>query len=113
LPVVTRLAGGRLPALTLLHDDAAALDQSRLVLRLWPTDIGLADTTQTPIWVGSIVVERLSRHLSLFTSVATGPDVNVGRDALASELPDGKLITRSDGAESSNWDGRALLLRAL
>lgn len=111
LPVVTRLASGRLPALTLVHDDTPALDQSRLVLRLWPTDIGLADTAQTPIWVGSIVVERLSRHLSLFTSVATGPDVNTGRDTLASELPDGKLVTRSDGAESSNWDGRALLLR--
>jgi len=112
LPVVTRLASGRLPALTLVHDDAAAPKEARLVLRLWPTEIGLASPTQTPIWIGSVVEEQLARHLSLFTSATTSSAINANRHALVSEFPDGKLVARSDGAESPDWDGRALLLRA-
>lgn len=112
LPVVTRLSSGRLPALTLVHHDPAAQNGVRLVLRLWPTEIGLAGATPVPIWIGSVVAEQLDRHLSLFTWATTGSDTKAGRDALVREFPDGKLVARSDGAGDSDGDGRVLLLRA-
>lgn len=112
LPVTTRLASGRLPALTLVHDYAAAPGSSRLVLRLWPTDIDLAGAAPTPVWVGSVVEEQLGRHLSLFTSVSTGFDMKAGRDFLAGEFPDGKHVTRPDNDVDADWDGEVLLLQA-
>ena len=112
LPAAARLASGRLPALTLLDVDTAAPDRSRLVLRLWPTDIQLVSATQMPVWIGSVVEERLGRHLSLFTSVSTSSSMNVGRDALAKEFPEGKLVAGSDNNEAhTNWDGQVLLLQ--
>lgn len=110
LPVVTRLASGRLPALTLARVGPDASDRSRLVLRLWPTDIELVGTTRTPLWVGSIVEERLGRHLSLFTSASTGPDMNAGQDVLADQFASGKRVMRAEPTSDWHWDGRILLL---
>ncbi len=110
LPVAIRTAGGRWPALTLVQDQAAP-ERSRLVLRLWPADIQLAGGEGAPLWIGSVVEERLGRHFSLVTSAWVGADMNAGRDALAREFPEGELVARPDGAGDGDWDGRVLLLR--
>lgn len=111
LPVVTRLSSGRLPSLTLVNELGNALVPSRLVLRLWSTDVNLSGTTPAPVWIGSIVEEQLAHHLSLVTSASTGSNMNVGRDALVAKFPVGKLVTRHDGAVDADWDGRVLLLQ--
>lgn len=112
LPVVPSLASGRLPSLTLIRDMAAKPVPSRLVLRLWPTDMDLrSGSTLTPLWIGSIVEEKFARHLSLVTSFSTGSNMNAGRDALAAEFPEGKLVMRPNEAGNKEWDGRVLLLQ--
>ncbi|TIS55791.1 MAG: phosphatase PAP2 family protein [Mesorhizobium sp.] len=110
LPVVPRPASGRLPSLTLVLPNGAVPRVSRLVLRLWAVDLELADGASLPVWVGSIVEERLDRPLSLFTLAWTQPDMNTPRDVVASELHAGRLAVRADTA-TANWDGRILLAR--
>jgi membrane protein DedA with SNARE-associated domain/membrane-associated phospholipid phosphatase len=112
LPVATRFSGGRLPGLTLVHENSAEPDRSRLVLRLWPADLELTGARPLPVWVGSVVEERLSRHLSLFTLSSTDADANAPRDALAERFPDGRLVMRPDMVRYRDWDGRLLLLNS-
>lgn len=83
LPVVPRLASGQLPSLILILQNDAAPNRSRFVLRLWATDLELTDGTSSPVWVGSVVEERLDRPLSLFTLARTQPDMNTPRQVLA------------------------------
>jgi undecaprenyl-diphosphatase len=112
LPVVPFLAGGRLPSLTLVHPDGGAVPGgSRLVLRLWAVDIELTNGRPSPLWIGSVVEERLDRHISLFTLAWTQPDVNAPREVLAAALEGGRLVTRDGGIAEAGWDGRVLLAR--
>ncbi|KUM25876.1 PA-phosphatase [Mesorhizobium loti] len=110
LPVATRLAGGRLPGLTLVHESTVTPNQSRLVLRLWPSDLELAGTGPSPVWVGSVVEEQLERPLSLFTVAWVSQHINAPRDALAAGFQGGKFALRPNASGYSNWDGRILLL---
>jgi undecaprenyl-diphosphatase len=105
------LASGRLPSLTLIHDMVNSPVPSRLVLRLWSTDVNLSGAAPTPIWIGSVVEEQLFRHLTLVASASTGADMNAGRDALAAKFPEGKLVVRPDEVGDADWDGRVLLLK--
>lgn len=109
LPVIPHFASGRLPSLTLVHQ--AASKELRLVFRLWPADLELIDGTATPVWVGSVVEERITRPLSLFTLAWTLPDMNAPRNALAGELQSGRLADRSPRTANIGWDGRVLLVR--
>ena len=111
LPVVPSLADGELPSLTLVLPDSAVSDGSRFVLRLWAVDQELTDGTSLPLWVGSVVEERIDRPLSLFALAFTQPDMNRPRDVLADELRSGRLAARIDGTPNAGWDGRVLLLR--
>ncbi len=111
LPVATRLAEGRLPELTLVHENTAAANQSRLVLRLWPSDLKLDGTNPSPVWIGSVVEEQFDRHLSLFTLVSSSANMNSPRDTLAGELQSSKLVLRPDVSGYANWDGRVLLYK--
>jgi hypothetical protein len=112
LPVVPRFASGRLPSLTLVRPyGAAAPGGSRLVLRLWTVDIELTDGQVVPLWVGSVIEERLRHPLSLFTLASTQPDVNAPRQALAGALDGGRLVSRGQGMTDPDWDGQVLLAR--
>lgn len=108
VPVLPSFASGRLPELTLVRPSAAP-SASRLVLRLWATDMQRADGS--PLWAGSVVEERIRRPLSLVTVVVTQPDFNVPRDALAQSLGGANLKPRIGAHPSANWDGRVLLAR--
>ncbi len=107
LPVVPFLAGGRFPSLTLVwpHGDG------RLVLRLWAVDLELTNGQTSPLWIGSVVEERLYHPLSLVTLVSTQPDINAPREILAASLDGGRLVTRTGRIEGAGWDGRVLLVR--
>jgi undecaprenyl-diphosphatase len=112
LPVVPFLAGGRLPSLTLVqqHGDAVP-GRSRLVLRLWAVDLELTNGQRSPLWIGSVVEERLDHPLSLFTLTSTQPDMNAPRSALAATLDGGRLVSRASGIAEADWDGHVLLAR--
>jgi len=82
---------------------------SRLVLRLWAVDIELTNGWPSPLWIGSVVEERLDRPLSLFTVAWTQRDVNAPREFLAVHLDGARLVTRAGGIAEAGWDGRVLL----
>lgn len=112
LPVLPSFASGRLPSLILVRPEgAAATAGSRLVLRLWAVDIELANGQMIPLWVGSVVEERLYRLFSLVTLSSTAVDVNAPRRTLAGVLQGGRLVSRGNGAMDDNWDGLVLLAR--
>jgi undecaprenyl-diphosphatase len=112
LPVVPFLAGGRLPSLTLVqHRGDAVPADSRFVLRIWAVDIELTNGRPSPLWVGSVVEERLYRPFSLFTLAWTQPNMNTPREVLAAALDGGRLVSRTDRAADADWDGYVLLAR--
>lgn len=115
LPVMTRLASGRLPALTLVHADAGAPDRARFVLRLWPVDVAVVGAAQMPVFVGSVVKEDLDRHFAMFTSVADSPAMDAGRDLLAAAFPEARRVMRPGAGAGvgvgAGWDGGVLLMR--
>ncbi|QND64695.1 phosphatase PAP2 family protein [Mesorhizobium loti] len=112
LPVVPSLAGGRFPSLTLVEQSGdVAFPDTRLVLRLWAADLELTNGQTAPLWIGSVVEERLYHPLSLVTLVSTQPDVNTPRNALAEVLNGGRLVSRTSGIAGSDWDGQVLLAR--
>jgi membrane protein DedA with SNARE-associated domain/membrane-associated phospholipid phosphatase len=108
LPVLPYLDGGRMPSLTLVHAGPATAD-SRLVLRLWTADLRLTNGHPQPVWVGSVVRERLYHPLSLVTISLAQTDVNEPRQALASAIASGRLAVRPAQAPHSHWDGQVLL----
>ena len=112
LPVIPFLAGGRLASLILVRlQDHTVPAGSRYVLRLWSAEINLRNGNSTPLWVGSIVEERLYRPFSLFTVTWTLPDMNRPREVLAAVLDGIRLVSRADGTAVAYWDGQVLLAR--
>ncbi len=112
LPVLPYFERGRAPSLTLIRPkkDAAGAD-SRLVLRLWEADFTLENGRSSPMWIGSVVEERLRHPFSLFTLPVTQPDVNAPREDLAVTFGDGRIVNRRDREIASQWDGNVLLAR--
>jgi undecaprenyl-diphosphatase len=112
LPVVPSLASGRFPSLTLVRSiNAAGSAGSRLVLRVWAVDLELTNGQNSPIWVGSVVEERLYHPITLLTLVSTQPDVNAPRQALAGEIDGGRFVSRMEAMANPDWDGQILLAR--
>jgi hypothetical protein len=109
-PVIPLFASGRLPSLTFVRPsgDAAAAD-SRLVLRLWVVDLELTNGDKSPLWIGSVVEERLYRPFSLFTLTSTQSDANGPRQVLAAALGKGRLVSRTDGSTGPDWDNQVFL----
>ena len=111
LPVVPQLAGGRLPSLTLIRSSDMAPAKSRLVLRLWTVDLMLTNQPSSPVWVGTVVEERLDHPVSLVTLTLRQPDLNGPRNAMAAEVGSGRLSDPIVSDEHGGWDGRILLVR--
>lgn len=106
LPVLPSFASGRLPSLVMVHDGDAG---ERLVLRLWAADVALTSGRASPLWVGSVVEERLEHRFSMITLARTQPGADAPRNAIASAFQDQRLVSR--GAADAEWDGKVLLLR--
>ena len=107
LPAVPFLFGGRFPSMTLV----LPRDDFRLVLRLWAVDLELTNGKAAPLWIGSVVEERLYHPLSLFTLASTQAEVSTPRNALFAALEGGRLVYRAMGDTGADWDGRVLLAR--
>ncbi|PWI49830.1 PA-phosphatase, partial [Rhizobium phaseoli] len=110
LPVVPRLASGRLPTLTLVLANDKMPEGSRFVLRLWASDLEMSDGSSSKVWIGSVVEEHFDRPISLITISKTRSDANAPRDLLSRASQLERLVARSGSAENADWDGRILLL---
>ncbi len=108
LPVFPHAQVGRMPSLTLIRSPAAGMPtDTRLVLRLWTADREVRNSRARPLWVGSVVEERLSHPLTLFTVTRTQDTADGPRDALAAVIGKGWLCARD--SPSKGWDGWVLL----
>jgi undecaprenyl-diphosphatase len=110
LPVIPRLASGRLPSLTRVLPNDRMPQASRFVLRLWASDLGLTGGNASTVWVGSVVEEHFDRPISLVTIAETRSDPNAPRDLLVNALQPGRLTMRVRALGDPVRDGRVLLL---
>lgn len=106
LPVVPLLETGRMPNLTLVRVNNG-IASARQVLRFWPTDHKLQNGVESPIWVGSVVEEQISRPLSFITIAQQSRNFTPPMELLAKSLAGGRFVTRD--VHEDRWDGRVLL----
>jgi membrane protein DedA with SNARE-associated domain/membrane-associated phospholipid phosphatase len=109
LPVLPRLDDGRPPVLIRLLPQP---DGSRLVLRLWPTELAIHDeagATQ-PVLIGMVVAQQPRRLLKLITLNRMQGSFDAARDMLARTLQSGRLVPHDGALPSEGWDGKMLLL---
>jgi len=115
LPVLPRLDSGRVDCLHLVRRDNDKL----WVLRLWPSDFGIAGKN-TPILVGTIEVQH-RRHLTWLITAAVGSgEYDHPQDAIIQMLQNRfafKAVSRSADEIQANseqrrsrWRGRVLLV---
>lgn len=112
LPVLPRLQDGRLEQLVMTRILAAAGTQSRIVIYVWRSNISIRTDSGAikPLWIGTVLLERMHMVAGLFPLLRDNRDMNEPRDRLATALADARLAYRSDhGALTSTWDGRVLL----
>jgi len=88
-----------------------APDDSRCRAGFWDADLELSNGKPSPLWIGSVVEERIERPLSLFSFVRAQADANTPRDTLARMLGPVRIANRSDNETDAIWDGGVLLLR--
>ncbi|MGH6939800.1 VTT domain-containing protein [Hypericibacter sp.] len=109
LPVLPRLDDGRSPVLIRLLPRP---DGSRLVLRLWPTELAIHDETgaSQPVMVGMVAAQAPRRLLKLITLNRMQGSFDAARDVLAQTLQSGRLVAHVGAATNAGWDGKMLLL---
>ncbi len=108
LSVIPSLEAGQMPGLTLIKEDNTNATL-RFVLRAWPANIELRNGSTQPLWVGSIVEERILRPLSFITFVRTEPNITRTRALLAEALKGAQLVKREIPQANRDWDGFVLL----
>jgi membrane protein DedA with SNARE-associated domain/membrane-associated phospholipid phosphatase len=109
LPAMPGFSNGALPAMMLVGPSPAGPGNSRLVLRIWPAGLSVADGRTGPLWIGTVVEERIGGYFSLVTLYRTRPDFNAPRQKLAEALAGEKTATRAREERSPGWDGKVLL----
>lgn len=114
LPLLPHVHDGRHETLALIYPLKGKPDQ-RLVLRLWPTE-KMLQAPRTPIWVGTVAEESISRPLAWFNLPQDGQDFNVPRRVLLESLAglQARLVYRNGAAvsvgEETVWDKGVLLI---
>lgn len=117
LPLLPHVHDGRHETLALMYPVKGKPDQ-RLVLRLWPSD-KMLQAQRTPIWVGTLTEERISRPLAWFNLPQDGQDFNAPRQILLESLSglQARLVKRNgvpaSASEEVVWDKTVLLTREL
>lgn len=110
LPLAPRLHNGYRTALVLVRTgDGPA---SRLVLRLWRSDAAVKDGRGIvrPLWLGTVVAERMERVAGLATLMPAERNLDAPRDAVAAVLSPSRLVRRRSGETiRPGWDGLVLL----
>lgn len=114
LPLLPHVHDGRHEALALIYPLKGKPDR-RLVLRLWSSG-KILRSPRTPIWVGTVTEERISRPLAWFNLPRDGQDFNAPRLALFESLAGipTRLVQRDGIPQSASketvWDRTVLLV---
>jgi undecaprenyl-diphosphatase len=114
LPLLPHVHDGRHETLALMYPVKGKPDQ-RLVLRLWPTE-KMLQVPRTPIWVGTVAEERISRPLAWFNLPQDGQDFNAPRQVLLESISglQARLVDRKSvpaaASEETVWDKGVLLI---
>lgn len=113
LPLLPRVHDGRHETLALIYPVKGKPDQ-RLVLRLWSTE-KMLQAPRTPLWVGTVAEESISRPLAWFNLPQDGQDFNAPRRVLLESLAglQARLVSRNGASVSAGgetvWDKGVLL----
>jgi len=110
LPVLPHLQSGHREALVLVHRSDAA--RERYVLRLWRagTDLTAATVTE-PLYLGTVITERLERVAPVMTVTHTLRNYDTPRNVLALALARQRVLPRPGEKPEPAWDGCVLLGR--
>jgi undecaprenyl-diphosphatase len=110
LPVLPRLDRGHSEGLVMTRTAGSLPEDQRLVLRVWRSDVTLsAGATSLPLWIGTIVAERIDRVMWLATVAREEPDMNTALSAVHNALPWAPVERRPDIISYSQWNGFVLL----
>ncbi|WP_429453839.1 hypothetical protein [Paraburkholderia sp. WC7.3g] len=94
----------------------AALPDTLLVLRLWPSSYVISRASgapdSVPIWVGTVTRERVADVSAFpFSGPAPADDFDATGMTVALQFPDARVVTRGDHSLKT-WDRRVVLLCA-
>jgi undecaprenyl-diphosphatase len=109
LPVFPLLASGRLPELVMIRPDPQPA-RTRIVLRIWQSDVSVLDGQANRVWFASAVHERLSTLAWLATRTVTEQDFSSARDTASAAFAASVQVDREEPSQS--WDGRVDLIVA-
>lgn len=115
LPVLPHLENGHPAVLVRVHPLAGGRSRERLVLRLWPSGLGVSGlaSTTTPVLVGTVAEERASALAPIVTVTHELPHYDGPRDALGEALAPKarRMAIRPLRRPQPGWDGGVLLAR--
>ncbi len=114
LPVLPHLQNGHREALVMVRALSGAVQPERLVLQLWRSDLrvrGLA-AAAVPVFVGTVLEERMGRLVSILTVTHRLPDYDGPRNALGAAIRFQRLAERPLKRPQQGWDGGVLLARS-
>lgn len=111
LPVLPRLDSGREEHLIMIFPLKGEAPAGRLVLRLWRsgTVLGGIGGSPQPLWIGTVVEERIRRFPPFMTLIHETPNVNVPLAIAASALETKRLVKRTMMPLSPFWNGTVVL----
>ena len=112
LPVLPKLHDGRLPALTLIKvRDNLPFGASRIVLRLWDSNVRLMTVSGTPrqLWIGEAVAESVSRPMSLISIARTMRKFDAPLTVFTGSMEPDTFVMRRRKAATSGWNGQVVL----
>ena len=112
LPVLTRLNDGRPARLILIKPAAESPDRSsRLILRVWRSNVELEDGPQGPyrLWLGAVVEQHFVRLGSLLTFAVATRDENAPRARLEADFAPFQVVSRTAAPDAWGWTGWVLL----
>ena len=111
LPVLPRLENGRPQALVRILPLGGGAGTSRLVLRLWKSNLRLTTPggTIVPVFVGMVQEQHIEPSNLLLTITRSIPDYDFGLHALAAAIPRSQLVRRQLPGRAPGWNGRVLL----
>lgn len=114
LPVLPRLGRGRAEGLVMVKTGAPEPADERLVLRLWRSSVVVSttDSITLPLWIGTVVIERIKPVYSLVSIASERSDLNAPLDRLADAVPGVRGIRFDEVGRHRDWDGSVLLAQA-
>ncbi len=113
LPVLPRLNGGRAEALVMVKTGDLVPPGQRLVLRLWRSDrILSAGSASLPLWIGTVVAERIDSVASLVAIAAVQRNLDFLLRLLQDALPSVQTGHRPEVTNDVRWNGVVLLGRS-